>query len=611
MKLGVRGRLFAFSVAIVVIVGGASALLLESQLRGWLTDRIDERLVRDLNLVTVMIEQTPPADDAALEALTHLAGTALQARVTMIRGDGVVVADSSLSAEASAALDNHGTRPEVVAAQERGEGRAMRYSNTLEQEMRYIAKAVTGARTVGTVRVSLSAQSIDETIARLRVFIGVAGLIGLLLALFMSALASQLFSGALRELVGLATRQVDRIQAGRGYELLPTDGPTEIAELARALNEMGSDLATALGDVGAERDRFRSMLDDMGVALLAVDREHIVTLSNQVTSELLGLSMAPEGRPLTDVLPEPGFQRHMARLRAPGDAGADPEAKNFVEMVLPGTRRTLLAHVTPTTGAGGGAVIVIQDITEMRRLESVRRDFVANVSHELRTPVSVIRANTETLLDGALEHPEMSRRFLDASLRNAQRLSKLIDDLLDLSRIEAGSYAVDIAPSSVALAASRTFESLKAKALGRSIALTVDVDEALSVMADPGALEQVLTNLVDNALKYGTDGGQVIVRGRRDGDVVLVEVQDDGPGIERRHRSRLFERFYRVDPGRSRDMGGTGLGLAIVKHLAASMGGTVGMEPVSPHGSRFWVQLPGAPEQGPRETVVGDGDPEA
>ncbi len=587
--LGVRGRLFAVSVAVVVFGGLATGLLLEVQLRGWLTSRIDERLVRDARLVAVLMDQGVGADDATLEDVTHRAGQAIAARVTVIRADGVVAADSALTADQSAGLDNHGTRPEVVEARATGEGRATRYSATLQRTMRYIALRVAAAGDIATVRVSVSADSIDEIVGHLRLIIAIAGVIGLLLALAMSALASHLFSGALRELVSQASAQVARIQAGRGYDLLPTDGPAEVAGLARALNEMGSDLATVLSQVAAERDRFRGMLDGMGVALLAVDDQQVVRLSNSVTRELLDLSVEPEGRPLTDLLREPSLHAHMSARRSEHvGAGGDLD---LVEFVLPGTRRSLLAHVTPMRGDDGGAVIVIQDISELRRLESVRRDFVANVSHELRTPVSVIRANTETMLDGAMEQPEMARRFLQASLRNAVRLSKLIDELLDLSRIESGRADLEVTPVPVGRVASATLDTLRDSAQRRSMTLTSEVGD-VSVLANARALEQILTNLVDNAVKYGREGGHVVIRARDEDDRVVVEVEDDGPGVEQRHRARLFERFYRVDPGRSRDMGGTGLGLAIVKHLAASMGASVGMEPVSPTGSRFWVELP-------------------
>nr|WP_276603245.1 ATP-binding protein [Nannocystis pusilla] len=236
----------------------------------------------------------------------------------------------------------------------------------------------------------------------------------------------------------------------------------------------------------------------------------------------------------------------------------------------------------------------MHDVTEIRRLERVRRDFVANVSHELRTPVSIIRANAETLLDGAIEKPEVARRFLDAQLRSADRLAALVADLLEISRIEAGTY--EISPDEIELEpiVAHTIDEVERLAQEKHIEITSDVPEDMTVWADEQALEQVLLNLIDNAVKYTPTGGKIVVRAKKRDDMVRIEVEDNGPGIEARHRARVFERFYRVDKGRSREVGGTGLGLAIVKHLAEAMEGQVGVEPAEPQGSLFWLTLPAA-----------------
>jgi two-component system phosphate regulon sensor histidine kinase PhoR len=249
-----------------------------------------------------------------------------------------------------------------------------------------------------------------------------------------------------------------------------------------------------------------------------------------------------------------------------------------------------MVRATPQ-GESGGAVLVMHDATEIRRLETVRRDFVANVSHELRTPVSIIQANTETLLLGALDEPAQARRFLDAIRRNAERLGQLISDLLDISRIEAGKYAIEMRPLSMASVAHSVSKSVSESCRRRGVVLEVSVDRELRVRADAGALEQVLVNLVENAVKYGPEGGTVELAAVEQGAVVRIEVRDEGPGIALAHRRRVFERFYRVDPGRSRNMGGTGLGLAIVKNLTEAMGGEVGVDSREPTGSAFWLRL--------------------
>jgi len=243
---------------------------------------------------------------------------------------------------------------------------------------------------------------------------------------------------------------------------------------------------------------------------------------------------------------------------------------------------------------------VMLDISDMRRLEKVRRDFVANVSHELRTPVSVIQANAETLLDGALTHPTRGPEFLNAILRNAQRLSRLVSDLLDLSRIESGHFSLEIQPTAVCAAVQRAVESIRGLAQRKRLTVAANISSELCVLADSTAFDQVLTNLIVNAVKYTPEDGHVEIRADRaraaeeGAPVIHIDVCDDGSGIEPRHRLRIFERFYRVDPGRSREMGGTGLGLSIVKHLVGAMHGEVGVIDNPTGGSVFRVTLPAA-----------------
>ncbi len=336
-------------------------------------------------------------------------------------------------------------------------------------------------------------------------------------------------------------------------------------------------LAAALG---AERDHYRGVLEALDDAVIAADDRGRVTVVNPAARRLLGPEAPRPGQAVAEGVSTPELRALLS---------ARPAVPRSAEFQLgPEPRRTVQARLAPAA-AWDGAVLALRDITELRRLESLRRDFVANVSHELRTPVSVIQANAETLLDGALEDPEAALRFTRAVLRNADRLARLVADLLELSAIEVGHYKLEPRPIPVAACARRVREELGPRA-GDQLAL--EVDEDLEVLADPRALEQILVNLVDNALKYGPEGSRVLLRASAQGDRVCIEVEDEGPGVPPESRPRLFERFYRVDPGRSRRVGGTGLGLAIVKHLAAAMRGRVGMRPAEPRGSVFWVELP-------------------
>ncbi len=372
-----------------------------------------------------------------------------------------------------------------------------------------------------------------------------------------------------------------RIAAARGRSGAEDQAPRA---LAGSLNRLARDIERSVADLSEERARLAAILEGLADGVIAVDERADVALMNHAALEILGLEETPVARPLYSILRSPDLQ----------DLIASPE-RRAVEIELPERGRRVLVRATPL--AGGGYILVMSDVTAVRRLETVRRDFVANVSHELRTPVSIIRANCETLLDGAVDDEVHARPLLEAAHRNAERLSRIIADLLDLSRLEAGHYQMHSDPVAVAEVAARAVEAIDRAAAERGTQVVAEVGPGLSVQADREALEQVLVNYLDNAVKYTPPGGHVRLVARKAGARVRIEVQDDGPGIETRHRARVFERFYRVDPGRSRDMGGTGLGLAIVKHMSEAMGGAVGVDPVDPHGSAFWVELPASAAQ--------------
>jgi two-component system phosphate regulon sensor histidine kinase PhoR len=325
----------------------------------------------------------------------------------------------------------------------------------------------------------------------------------------------------------------------------------------------------------------------MAEAVIALDSDDCVELANPAALRLLEVPEVQRGQPVVDLVRAPAFAELLPRVRVEGNASTELS-------VGKATARSVLARGA-LVEATSGMVIVMLDVTEMRRLEAVRRDFVANVSHELRTPISIMRANAETLLDGALTDTERGPGFAHAIVRSAERLGRIVSDLLDLSRIESDKIALQIRPLPIADILLRVVDSFQLQARGKAITLTQDAPEDLEALCDEGVLEQILTNLVDNALKYTPSGGNVHVCAASEGSRARVEVRDDGPGIETRHRQRIFERFYRVDPGRSRDMGGTGLGLSIVKHLVEALGGSVEVDDNEPQGSVFRVWLRNGP----------------
>jgi two-component system phosphate regulon sensor histidine kinase PhoR len=575
VRPGVRGRLFVVSLVIFTVVGAASAVVLELRLRTWLEAREELHLGHHLAAACVAaadpsVWQGPREADALADAL----GAAFEARVTFIAPEGRVLGDSDLDLQQLAGLENHGQRPEVQQALTEGRGFARRHSDTLGTDMLYLAAPLDAA----VVRVALPLAEVDRVMGRLRLSLLLAVLVGLGLSAGMSGLAAEMTARTLRGLV-LKARGL-----ARGEGRIPGLRDDEISSLASSIDRLGAELEARMAELAAERARFGAVLDGIDAAVLVLDEQRRVSLANASTARVLGLGIDPRGHTLTEICRVPELISLVRDL--------SHDARGEVEVVLPDRGgRTLLAQAVPQRGARE-IILVIQDITRLRRLEKVRRDFVANVSHELRTPVSVVRANTETLLAGALDEPEQARIFLDAIQRNTERMGRLVSDLLDLSRLEAGQVEMRIETTDLHELARRVLVPMQPLAAERETALINEVEPDSRAQADPRHLEQVLTNLLDNAVKYTPTGSTVRVSARLVGGLMRLEVRDDGPGIEPKHVPRLFERFYRVDKGRSRADGGTGLGLAIVKHMVGAMGGRVGAEAALPRGMVFWVELP-------------------
>ncbi|MBA2661259.1 MAG: PAS domain-containing protein [Bradymonadaceae bacterium] len=576
MTLSFRSKLFLIAVSLLMTFAIASGLYLERELRNWFESRIETELQAHAQTAREAVTALPA--DASPEAIASLAerlGTATATRVTLIGADGRVLGDSHLPGDALHSAENHAARPEIAAAQTQTFGSARRLSRTVGKHMFYVAVPYTRDDVRGVVRVGLPLDDIDEVIAHLRLFMVFAILFGLVAAMFLSGVASHLMARTLRELV----------QHARTVTLRPSplasDEPA--AGLANSMLTLREELGQTLATMASERDRFEAVLDGMGEAVIAVSPDRRMTLVNRAARALFGLSTPPVGRKL-DEIPDLAMLDDLV-VRTEHEQSASAE----FDLAGPVVRK-VMARAT-VKRASGGTIIVIHDVTELRRLETIRRDFIANVSHELRTPVSVVQANAETLLDGALEDGEMARAFVEAIHRNSERLSRLIADLLDISRLEADKYEIELQPVALAVAVHRAIDAVEGKIDRALTAIDLAIDDQLVVWADPKAIDQVLFNLLDNAFKHMPDGGRVKVVAELGADEVRIEIRDDGPGIDFKHRDRIFERFYRVDKGRASHMGGTGLGLSIVKHLVSTMGGNVGFRPNSPRGSIFWFTL--------------------
>ena len=378
-----------------------------------------------------------------------------------------------------------------------------------------------------------------------------------------------------------------RISRGELGTRVPVESGSEVGELARAVNEMALRTEKQLERISEEKNRLDTILRGMGEGIMVADPRGVITLVNPAFQELFALQDEAEGKALIDISRHPALQESLREVLASGQERVE-------ELQLrSGRERTVFTHWVPLLDHGElhGVVAVFHDISEIRQLEKIRKDFVANVSHELRTPVTIIKGYAETLLAGALENPTQAARFVGIVHTQSERLASLIGDLLTLSQLESGAIGMESRSVSLREAVEHVVALLEQKIHERRIKVDCSgLIEVPAVLADPGRLEQVLVNLLDNAVKYTPAGGSVTLSAQSEGDRITVAVKDTGIGIPSRDLPRIFERFYRVDSARSRDEGGTGLGLAIVKHIVQLLGGTVSAES-SGQGSTFYVTL--------------------
>jgi two-component system phosphate regulon sensor histidine kinase PhoR len=415
---------------------------------------------------------------------------------------------------------------------------------------------------------------------------GVFGVLGVGVVIILSLILTRRFRRPVRELV----EAVSRVGEGDIGPRVAASDDAQVGVLAEKFNRASEELTARIARLEEDRQQLRTILSGMVEGVVALDADQRILYANDRALELLELpTPAPVGRPLWEVL------RHRSLLDAVRNVRErdEPHKEEFTRVGA--TARSLTVHAARLPGPPPrGTVLVLHDTTELRRLERLRRDFVANVSHELKTPLSVIKVCVETLIDGAAEDPEPRSRFLGQIARQADRLHALILDLLSLARIESGAEWFQFGPVSLEAAARACAERHRARAEARSQALVASGEEGVGVWADEEAVEQILENLLDNALKYTPEGGRIEVRWRRLDGQGCLEVADTGIGIPGADLPRIFERFYRVDKARSREMGGTGLGLSIVKHLAQAMHGSVSATSEVGQGTVFRVCLPEA-----------------
>jgi two-component system, OmpR family, phosphate regulon sensor histidine kinase PhoR len=518
------------------------------------------------------------------------------ARVTLIDQSGVVLADS---AGEPAALDNHADRPEIQEAFAQGSGQSVRMSVSQHRELVYRAVRCDRAPAEPLVlRMALNLDQVDLSVKELRQRLLASWLVVLLLGGIVSFMFSQSFAARVERLKSFAKRLAE----GDFRPMQLERAQDELSDLTQALNDTALQMDQSIASLSGERNRSSAILRSMVEGVAVIDAQERLVFCNRAFSEILNLdSVGTEGRAVIEVVRNSDLVG-LIRRALKGEEGLQSDIVTGI--VQPRSFSVTAAPVKPMEAAAAnataekpsGAVVVLHDVTELRRLERVRQDFVANVSHEFKTPLTAIQGFAETLLAGAIDDPNANRRFLEIIREHATRLARLTDDLLKLARIEAGKLEVQFLPVTLEDVVESCQETALLKAGRKQISLETDLPRGLpAVMGDAGLLHDVLQNLLDNAVQYTPAGGRIVVGATAKGREAVVTVSDTGIGIPLADQERIFERFYRVDDARSREAGGTGLGLSIAKHIVEAHGGRLWVDSAVGRGSQFSFSVPLAP----------------
>ena len=580
-----RSKIFLTALTASAFAVAAATTLISASVRQNMEQRIEQDLAGNARMAAEMLAHRTTASDAELDAEADTLGRILSARVTFIAADGHVVGDSDLTPDELKGVENHGARPEVRDAKRLGIGSARRHSATIGTDMMYVAIPVRnpGMPTLAIVRLAVPLTDVDRQLLWVRTL----SLLGFGTGIAAALVLTWAFSVPLTRRLQSMHQRVEQYATGDLSRPAPDYTDDEVGTIARLLDRLAQDFAVRLGSLEADRARMEAILAGMIEGVLVVNEHGRLQLANEAARRMLRIDEAV-GRHYPEIVRQPAVARQIANALA----GKPTESVELTE--LRDSAAILIARTAPVEVARGrGAVVVLHDITDLRRADQIRRDFVANVSHELRTPLTAVRGYVEALADA---DPEESRRFLEIVSRHTMRMERLVRDLLRLARLDAGQELLERVACSIEslFTAVETDLAPLIEARRQKVEHTVDHDAA-TVTGDPAKLQDALRNLLENAINYSPEESTIRMRAQRHGGRIVMTVADEGPGIPEADLPRVFERFYRVDKSRTRDgrdPGGTGLGLAIVKHLVELHGGKVTAANKSPRGALLTIALP-------------------
>lgn len=594
-------------LSVLILVLASAHLYLDHAIRDFWISHVEQRLLREVRFARVYLSDMANTDEG-LVPLVNEVGVRLGVRATLINGQGRVLADSETDPYDLSALENYADHPEISAARQQGRGSNSRYSNTLDTEILYVATAVPE---IGdghyVLRLALPLRDLGHIGQLISQTIWIVSILGLCLALLLAYGTSRYISRPILDAIWF----VKNITSGRlKHRTLRVGSTRELRDLGTALDDMRRQVQTHIGQITLEKSRLEAVLTSITEAILVTDQSGRILMGNQTFEKLFGVSDAIEGRMPIELVRHRDVQNAIDQTLKTRQAvfldltRSDDRERHFDVQIAPILQDDHIA----------GSVTIFYDITELRRLERIRKDFVANVSHELRTPLTTIKGCAATLADGALDDQEASQRFVKMINTHADRLHNLVEDILDLSRIESGALPLEIGVYPIQEMINSVVGQIRPLAKEKTLTIEINIKENVQVQCDHKLIEQALFNLLDNAVKYTPEEGKIWIQTRdfkhvendreyrlnRPGEMesqtrtrrIALEVKDTGIGVPLSDMDRIFERFYRVDKGRSRAMGGTGLGLSIVRHIMDAHGERVYVESEQGKGSTFGLTLP-------------------
>lgn len=588
MKINFSLKLTFSYIFVILVSFGFIAFFLNNHLEKNTRRNIQSSLVTQANLIESQIapERLTQGDIPYLESLVKKLSLKTNCRITIINSKGTVLADSEKSPEEIPRMESHLYRPEVKTALTGDIGVDTRYSSTLKIDMLYVASPIKNKDGIpGVLRLSLPLESVQKTLFAIRKIV----LMGLLLALGVAFILGSLVAGRAIEPINRMIQVSRKFSEGDFSRRVIPPSRDEIGELAVTLNKMAQDIENKIKEIKAQNQKLSAIFNSMIEGIIIIDKTGRIVSVNPTVEKIFGvLKREAEGKIFLEAVRNHDIAEIISEILQKGRP-----VSAEIALIYP-ARRIFEVNAAPIfdNQAVGGCLMVIHDITEIRRLETVRSDFVANVSHELKTPLTSIKGFVETLLEGALEDKENNRNFLKIIHEHTERLNSLVDDLLSLSHLESKEIVLKKTNFNLKEQVENIILGFSSQLKKKNIAIKNELPAGITLTADKERLGQVVTNLIDNAIKFNREKGLVRIFSEESGGQTKITVEDSGIGIPEKDIPRIFERFYRVDKARSRELGGTGLGLSIVKHIVELHHGRVGVESTEGLGSRFWFSLP-------------------